>query len=154
MRSLPLLVAVTSASRTRLHLSSQEVRGRKTRLLILEDTLKRSGSSANIVKTKYSLQFLSQHNNKKSARSKPLRKDKIFSNSLGEVNRSPMASSDEDEFGRGIASAVDEASDISNSVDGIIDHDEAILDRYDAQWNIMYDRLRAFKESHGHCELF
>jgi hypothetical protein len=115
---------------------------------------KRSRMSANIVKRKYSLRSLSQQNNKKSAGSKPLRKDKGFSTSLGEVNRSPMASSDEDEFGRGIESAVDGESDTSDSVDGIIDQDEAILDRYDAKWNRMYKRLRAFKEDHGHCELF
>jgi hypothetical protein len=65
-----------------------------------------------------------------------------------------MASSDEGEFGRSIESVVDEASDTSESVDGIVDHDEVMLDHYDAQWNIMYKRLRAFKESHGHCELF
>jgi hypothetical protein len=114
----------------------------------------RSRRTANIVKRKYSLRSLSQKNNKKSTRSKPLRKDKGSSINLGEVNRSPMASSDEDEFGRGIESAVDEASDTSDSVDGIVDHDAAIIDSYDAQWNRMYNRLCAFQESHGHCELF
>jgi hypothetical protein len=117
-------------------------------------SVERSRPSANIAKRKYSLPSLPQQNNKKSARSKPLRKEKGSLISLGEVNRSPMASSDEDEFGRGIESAVDDASDTSDSVDGIIDHDEAILDCYDAQWNNMYKRLRAFKESRGHCELF
>jgi hypothetical protein len=114
----------------------------------------RNRSSANIVKRKYSLQSPSPQNNKESARSKPLRKDKGSSTNSGEVKRSPMASSDEDEFGRGIESAVDEASDTSDSLDGIVDQGKAIFDRYDAKWNIMYERLRAFKESHGHCELF
>jgi hypothetical protein len=111
-------------------------------------------SSANTVKRKYSLRSLSRQNNNKSARPKPLGEDEESSTTLGEVNRSPMASSDEDEFGRGIESAADEASDTSDNVDGVIDHDEAILDRYGAQWNIMHNSLRAFKESHGHCELF
>jgi hypothetical protein len=114
----------------------------------------RSRPTANIVSRKYSLRSLSQQNNKKSARSKPLRKDKGSSTSLGEVCQSPMASSDEDEFGRSIESDVDEASDTSDSVDGIIDHDEAMFNRHYAQWNSMYERLRAFKEGHGHCELF
>jgi hypothetical protein len=114
----------------------------------------RSRRSANIVKRKYSLRSLSHQHNKESARSKPLRKDKGSSTSLGEVNQSPMASSDEYEFGRGGDSAVDDASHTSDSVDGITDHDEAIFDSYDAQWNIIYERLRGFKESHGHCELF
>jgi hypothetical protein len=42
-----------------------------------------------------------------------------------------MASSDVDEFGRGIESALDEASDTSDSVD--------------ARLNIRYKRLLAFK---------
>jgi hypothetical protein len=83
--------------------------------------------SANIVKRKYSLRSLSQ---KKSARSKPLRNDKGSSKSLGEADRSPMASSDKDEFRRGLESTVDEAIDSSDSVDGILDHDEAIFGRY------------------------
>jgi hypothetical protein len=112
-----------------------------------------SRSNTNTVKRKYSLRSLSQKNNKKSARSNPLRKDKGSSTSLGEVNRSPMASSDEDEFGRGIESAVDDASDTSDSEDGIIDHDEAILNRV-ARWNKMYKMLRGYYETHGHCELF
>jgi hypothetical protein len=115
---------------------------------------KRSESILNIVKRKYSLRSLPQQKKKKSARSKPLRKDEGSSTSLGEVNRSQMESSDEDEFGNSIESAVDEASDTSDSVDGIVDHDAAIIDSYDARWNKMYKRLRAFKESHGHCELF
>jgi hypothetical protein len=114
----------------------------------------RSRRTANIVKRKYSLRSLSQKNNKESARSKPLRKEKGSLTIMGEVYRSPLVSSDEDEFGKCIESAVDEASDTSDSVDGIIDHDESILDCYDAQWNRMYNRLRAFKESHGHCEFF
>jgi hypothetical protein len=109
-------------------------------------------SSMSIVKRKYSMRSLSQQNNNKSTRSKPLRRDKgSSSTSLGEVNRSPVASSDEDEFGRCIESAVDEESHISDSEDGIIDQDEGI---FEARWNNMYERLRAFKESHGHCELF
>jgi hypothetical protein len=111
-------------------------------------------SSTNIVKRKYSLRSLSQEHNKKSARSNPLHKDKGSSTSLGEFKRSPMASSDEDEVGGGIESDVDELSDTSNSVDGIINQDKAIFDRHDAQFNRMYERLHAFKEKHGHCELF
>jgi hypothetical protein len=67
---------------------------------------------------------------------------------------SQMARSDEDEFGRGIESDVDDASDTSDSVDGIVDQDDTILGRHDVHWNIMYERLRAFKDSHGDCELF
>jgi hypothetical protein len=114
-----------------------------------------SRQSANTVKIKYSLRSLSQENNKKSSRSKPLRKDKGSSTCLGEVNRSPMATSDEYESGRGIESDVDEAiSHTRDSVDGIIDHDEVIFDRHDAQFNRMYERLHAFNKKHGHCELF
>jgi hypothetical protein len=65
-----------------------------------------------------------------------------------------MESSDEDEFGGGIESAVDEPSGTSDSVDGIINQDKDIFGRHDAQWNKMNEKPRAFKECHGHCELF
>jgi hypothetical protein len=109
----------------------------------------RSRSNATIVKRKYSLRSLSHENNNKGARSKSLRKEKGSSTSLGEAtNRSPMASTDEDAFGRGIRSAT------SDSADGIIDQDDDIFDHNVVKWNIMYERLRAYKKSHGDCELF
>jgi hypothetical protein len=114
----------------------------------------RSRSNATIVKRKYSLWSLSHENNKKGARSKSLRKEKESSTSLGEANRSPMASTDEDAFGRGICNPLDEASDTSDSVGGIVDQDDAILGVHDVKWIRMYERLRAFKDSHGDCELF
>jgi hypothetical protein len=83
-------------------------------------------------------------------------KDEDSMKSLREVNRSPMASIDEDAFfGRDIGSpALDEASDTSDGVDGIIDQDEAIFGPRDAQWNIMFKKLQDYYGKHGHCELF
>jgi hypothetical protein len=114
----------------------------------------RSRSNANIVKKKYSLRSLSHENNKRGARSKSLRKKKRSPNSLGEANRSPMASTDEDEFGRDIKSTIVGASDTSDSVDGMVDQDDVILGVHHLKWNRMYRRLRAYKKSHGDCELF
>jgi hypothetical protein len=62
--------------------------------------------------------------------------------------------STKDAFGRGKRTPIDEASDTGDSVDGIADQDEAIFSLNDVKWNKMYERLRAFKESHGDCEFF
>jgi hypothetical protein len=105
-----------------------------------------SRSSANIVKRKYSLRSLSQQNNKKSARSKPLRKEKGSSTNLGKVNQNPMTTSGEDEFGKGIESAVDEACDTSDfNLKG---------KKNKENWNSQFNQLREYYEKHGHCELF
>jgi hypothetical protein len=138
---------------------STKIRGYATRSRSTANIVKRkyslrSRSTANIVKRKYSLRSLSHQNNKKGARSKSLRKEKGSSTSLGEANRSPKASTDEDAFGRGICSPLNEASATSYSVGGIVDQDDAIFNHYDVHWNMMYERLRAFKQNQGHCELF
>jgi hypothetical protein len=62
--------------------------------------------------------------------------------------------STKDAFGRGKRTPIDEASDTSDSVGWIADQDEAIFSLNDVKWNKMYERLRAFKESHGDCEFF
>jgi hypothetical protein len=61
---------------------------------------------------------------------------------------------DEDEFGRDIKSTIAGASDTSDSVDGMVDQDDVILGVHHVKWNSMYRRLRAYKKSHGDCELF
>jgi hypothetical protein len=114
----------------------------------------RSQSNTNTVKRKYSLRSLYSESNKKGARSKSIRKEKGYSTSFGEVKRSPMARTDEDAFGRGIATPLDEASDTSDRVEGIVDLDDATFDHRDAQWNIMLKKLQGYFDKHGHCELF
>jgi hypothetical protein len=98
----------------------------------------------NIFKRKHSLRSLSQ---KKGARSKPLRKDTRSSTSLGEVNRSPTASSDEDEFRRGTGSHIFEASDTS-------DFNLKNKSNKEIIWSFQFKKLQDYYENHGHCELF
>jgi hypothetical protein len=95
-----------------------------------------------------------KHVTRAGARSKSFHKEKRSSTSLGEVDRSPMAGTDEDAFRRGIGSPLDETSNISDSVDGIVDQGGVIFGRRDAQWSIMFKKLQGYYGRHGHCELF